>query len=180
MKKEILIRTNPQKILHFLAQRTDESFLEQEIAQATGVSRGGTNQALHLLVEMELIEFTQKGKIRLYSVNAADSVVHQFKMLANLLEIDPLVDELRPIAKRIVLFGSYAQGTNTDSSDIDIFVLTGKPREAIKAVGNHALAGKVQIVAKTPAEYAQMKKQERTFCAEIDQGITLWENRYES
>jgi len=180
MKEDIFIKTNPQKILRFLAQRTDEFFLEQEIAHATGVSRGGANHALHLLAEEGLVDFTKRGKIRLYSANVIDPVVRQYKMLANLLEIAPLVEELQPISKKIIVFGSYAQGTNTGNSDIDVFVLTGQPREVMRIVGNHALGEKVQIVAKTPIEYAGMKKKERAFCEEIDQGITLWEHHYES
>jgi len=45
-----------------------------------------------------------------------------------------IVERLTPLGvEKIILFGSYAEGTPTESSDIDLFLLTEKSTENIEA-----------------------------------------------
>lgn len=65
-------------------------------------------------------------------------------------------------ADRVVLFGSYAQGTATDDSDVDLLVVAETslpPRKRYPAV-RHLVAdypAAFDIVVKTPDEYARWR-----------------------
>jgi hypothetical protein len=58
-----------------------------------------------------------------YAADDRHPFVRQFKVLDTTARLEPLLRELRPLARRTVLFGSGAEGTNTADSDVDLFAL---------------------------------------------------------
>ncbi len=65
-------------------------------------------------------------------------------------------------AERVILFGSYARGTVTDDSDVDLLVVADTnlpPRERYAAVRRLVADVPVSfdIVVKTPEEYARWR-----------------------
>lgn len=65
-------------------------------------------------------------------------------------------------AERVILFGSYAQGTAAEDSDVDLLVVADtdlSPRERYTAVRRLVADVPVpfDIIVKTPAEYARWR-----------------------
>ncbi len=59
-----------------------------------------------------------------YSIDASNAAITEYKKLVNVMLIEPLVEELKKTANRVILYGSCAQGTDTSLSDLDIFTVT--------------------------------------------------------
>lgn len=169
--------TNYNKILEYLVDHPSGEYTEKEIKEATGVSRAGANFALRELAEDGLVISQKKGRMSFYSVSLDSPLIRQVKILLNIIKIDPLISDLRNISDKIILFGSSATGTNIEESDIDLFVLTGNPKEALEKVSHFEFAEKIQLVVKKPIDYITLKKKEPVFYEEISHGLILWEKK---
>ncbi|PKO21590.1 MAG: nucleotidyltransferase domain-containing protein [Chloroflexi bacterium HGW-Chloroflexi-1] len=90
-----------------------------------------------------------------------------------------IVEELRP--EKIILFGSYAQGTATRDSDVDLLVImeTEAPsRERSWAISRLLIPRPfpVDILVRTPVEVEQALKKRDFFMREIiEKGTLLYE-----
>ena len=179
MKKTIdqIFSTTYQRVLRYLASHPSGEFTEKEVQEGISVSRAGANFALRALVKDGLIEAEKKGKTAFYSVSLDNPLVRQTKVLINLIEIQPLVLALQNLSEKVILFGSSATGTNIEESDIDLFVLTNKPREVLDTVRKSSQAEKLQLVTKKPIDYISLKKKDPFFYDEVSRGLTLWEKK---
>ncbi|MCK4352150.1 nucleotidyltransferase domain-containing protein [candidate division WOR-3 bacterium] len=172
--QNIFDSTSAQQVFTFLCSRPHESFFEKEISDKTGLSRGATNIALRRLAEAGLIKKEKKGRMSFYSVTLSDPRVRGWKILNNILKIQPVVTKLRKWSEKITLFGSAAEGTNIPESDVDIFVLTPQP-EIIKEYASKLK--NTQLIVKKPLEFAEMEKKDPIFYSEVSRGIVLWEKK---
>jgi len=169
--------TNYNKILKYLADHPSGEYTEKEVREATGVSKSGVNLALRELSEDGLVVLQKRGKMSFYSVSLDNPLIRQIKVLINLMKIEPLISDLKGISDKIILFGSAGSGTNIEESDIDLFVLTNDPKEALAKVREFELAEKIQLVAKKPIDYITLKKKDPIFYEEVTHGLTLWEKK---
>lgn len=169
--------TNSLKVLSYLAEHPGKDFLCSEIQKAFSISRAGVYIALGELARQNLVSKIKKGKQLFYSIIYDDSAIKQFKVLKNVLALRPLVSKLKPLSKKIILYGSTSRGENDPTSDIDLFILSQEPEEAKKIIASIKTRQKIQSVIKTPSELADFKGKEKTYYAEVDRGITLWEKK---
>jgi predicted nucleotidyltransferase len=167
--------TTQQQVLAFLASHPGRSYYDKEVREATGLSSGATNQALRELAGEGYIKQEKKGRMSFYSVDLSNPLIAQYKVLLNVASIYPLIRDLEEYAIKIVMFGSMAQGTNIEESDIDLFVLTNTPEKVAALVSRGDFAEKIQLVAKKPTEWASLKKKDPVFYEEVERGILLWE-----
>ena len=175
-----LISTNAQKVLNFLTQNPGKQFLANEIEKATKVSRAGVNFSLRKLAKERLALREKKAKIYLYSVDYNNPVIKQLKILKTTMLLQPLLDKLKALSKRIVLFGSCARGENIANSDIDIFILSNNPKAIEEKIKKNNLRKKLQPVIRNSTQFIKMEKEESVFFEEIEHGIILWESKDES
>ena len=94
--------------------------------------------------------------------------------------LQPLVNKLKEISKKIVLFGSCARGENIASSDIDIFILADSSEAIKEKIKKSNLREKLQPIIRNSTQFIKMEKEESVFIEEIEHGITLWESKDES
>lgn len=120
------------KIVKFLITH-EASMSEREIASILKVSHMSINRTMRELSEANFVDFTTIGKAHLWKVNRKS---YAFKVLSGFIEgftriKDPL-DDLKEmiltnmpknLAKKVILFGSVAQGEEKTGSDIDVFFL---------------------------------------------------------
>jgi predicted nucleotidyltransferase len=125
MLKQVIITTVNQRILQFLAKYSDKEFHEREIARRVGVASGSANRALNELYLFGVVKQRPEWRMLFYSVDPSNPTIIEFKKLINILLLEPLVEELKNITKRIILYGSCAQGMDNSKSDMDIFIVTG-------------------------------------------------------
>ncbi|MCX5686901.1 MAG: nucleotidyltransferase domain-containing protein [Candidatus Omnitrophica bacterium] len=174
---DIFGATNSLKVLSYLAEHPGKEFLCSEIQEAFSISRAGVYIALGELARQNLVSKVKKGKQLFYSIIYDDSAIKQFKVLKNILVLRPLVSKLKSLSKKIILYGSTSRGENDPSSDIDLFILSNEPEAIKKIVNSIKTKQKIQSVIKTPSELADFKDKEKTYYAEVDRGITLWEEK---
>ncbi|MCX6004061.1 MAG: nucleotidyltransferase domain-containing protein [Chloroflexi bacterium] len=175
-----IIFTVNQRVLSFLAKFSDKEFYERQIARRIGIGYGSANRALNELYSAGAIKRRQEGKMCFYSVYPSDPIIIEFKKLVNLMLIEPLVEGLKNVSNRVILYGSCAQGTDTSGSDVDLFVVSTNKDRVLKAISNFKFPQgfedlHIQVVAKTPVELLEAKGPEQAFIEEVERGIVLWE-----
>jgi len=175
-----IITTVNQKVLSFLTKFSDKEFYERQIARKIGIAYGSANRALNELYSTGAIKRRQEGKMYFYSVDRSNATIAEFKKLINITLIEPLIEELKDISSRIVLYGSCAQGTDTSQSDLDLFIVANDKERATEAINNFSFPRgfediHIQSVIKSPAELFEIGKSEQAFLEEVEQGIILWE-----
>ncbi len=175
-----LISTNAQKVRNFLIQSPGKQFLANEIEKAARISRAGVNFSLRKLAKEKLVLREKKAKIYLYSVDYNNPVIKQLKVLQTTMLLQPLVNKLKALSKKIVLFGSCARGENIAGSDIDLFILADSSKVIEEKIKRSNLREKLQPIIRNPTQFIKMEKDESVFIEEIEHGITLWESKDES
>ena len=173
----IFSATNALKVLSFLADNPGKELLGSDIQKATCLSRAGVYIALRELIKQKLVFKTKRGKFLLYSVAQDDPVVRQFKIINNILFLTSLISRLKPLSKKIILYGSASRGEDDQKSDIDLFILAKDPQAVKKLLSSLKTKRKIQAVIKSPSELADLKEKDVTFYNEVDRGITLWEEK---
>ena len=174
---DIFSATNALKVLSFLADNPGKELLGSDIQKATCLSRAGVYIALRELIKQKLVFKTRRGKFLLYSVAHDDPVVRQFKILNNILSLTSLISRLKPLSKKIILYGSASRGEDDQKSDIDLFILAKDPQAVKEPLSSIKMKRKIQAVIKSPSELADLKEEDVTFYNEVDRGITLWEEK---
>lgn len=182
MENNLIINTNHQKVLSFLAKFSDKEFYERQIARKIGISYGSANKVLNDLYSNGLLTRRQEGKMYFYSLNETNAVLRQFKILNILVLLMPLVEELKKVTKKIVLYGSCAEGADTSESDIDLFIISEQKRKVLQIIGKFSLGKgfegiKIQPVIQTPIELLDSEKEDKEFLSLVREGIILWEKQ---
>jgi predicted nucleotidyltransferase len=180
MINETLVVTVNQKILQFLTKYADKEFHERELARRIGLPSGSANRALNILFAAGAVKRRQDGRMLLYSVDSSNPTITEFKKLINILLIEPVIEQLKPISERIILYGSCAQGTDNSKSDIDLFIVTGDREQVFRIIDDfHFPQGYeglyIQAIIKTPTEILNAGESEQAFFNEVERGLTLWE-----
>jgi len=175
-----LISTNHQKVLKFFVLHPGESFYEREIARKAGLSPSSTHHVLARLYRAGVLNRKQNGRMYFYSIDKTNPYLKEFKVLANLLLIEPLVERLKRLSHKIVLFGSWAQGDDTEDSDIDLFIVSSEKEKVLSVVNKFSYSArlynrKIQPIISRPEELLKKGKEEKVFLEQVEKGKVLWE-----
>lgn len=181
MIETFLISTNHQKVLSLFAKFSDLEFYEREVARKIGISTGSSNRVLNDLFGNGLLKRRQEGKMYFYQMDESHPVFKYFKILNNIVLLMPLVESLKNITKRIVLYGSCSEGNDTSESDIDLFVLSENRGKALQIINNYSLRKpfediRIQPVIQSAEELLKSKKSDKEFLSLVREGIILWEH----
>jgi len=139
MKKNYFIFTNHQKALSFLAKFSDKEFYEREVAKNIGISNGSANKVLNDLFSNGLLARKQKGKMYFYRISLTNSILTQFKIFNSIALLHPLITELKESTRKIILYGSCAKGTETSTSDIDLFIISENRKRVLHIINRFSL-----------------------------------------
>ncbi len=171
---EGICSTSQSRVLGFLSDHLGRSFYEQEIVAHTGVSRSAVNLATRSLHQGGLLLREQRGRMNFYSADDHHPYVRQFKVLGTVAHLEPLLRALRPLARRVILFGSCAQGTNTADSDVDLFIQASDRGPLMDAIRHCQVGWPIQPIVVNSQELAAMKEREPAFYTQVQRGIVLW------
>jgi DNA-binding transcriptional ArsR family regulator len=180
MLQSYLIATVNQKVLSLLAKFSDQEFYEREVSRKLGISAGSANRALNELYSDGAVTRRREGKMYFYSIDSSNVALIQFKKMVNLMLIELLVEELKKISSRIILYGSCALGTDNSDSDLDLFVVANSREDVSNVISGFTFPRgfeniHIQSVIRTPVELLERGESERTFMEEVERGIVLWE-----
>lgn len=163
------------KLLYALASDPMRSFFQREAAAMAHVSVGSANRILRKLVDRRLVTRERRGKIYLYRFNVDNPVARQFKVLFNIMEVEELVEALRNLTTRIILFGSCAEGRDARESDIDLLILTDEKRAVSEIIGQLEARRRLAPIIVDTNDFTKLRIDDRPLYEEITRGITLWE-----
>ncbi len=163
------------KLLEFLLRNTEKQLYERQISSESGISIGATNEMMKIFAEASIVSREKKGKMYFYTVNMENPVVRQFKILFNIIEISNLLERIKPFSSKIVLFGSSAEGLDTDDSDIDIFILTSNKENVRSELGISRTSKKISPIIIENHRISSFKKENAPLYQNIKRGIVLWD-----
>ena len=160
----------------FLANPTAE-YHEREVLRNVTISKGSANRILRQFASLALLKRTEKGRMVFYRLCAADPFVKQMKILRNVWALRTFITDLKEQVRKIILFGSCAEGTDVGESDIDILILAAEKIAARENVSrfNQKSERKIAPLILTIGEFMKLKREDKPLFERIDRGIVLWE-----
>jgi len=145
----MLTKDNNLRIMKIFFENPEKRFYIRELAKMTGLSPPGVMKIVKKL-EKEQLLVSKRGKV-VKNVFAADTEKFiQLKRFYNVISLfnSGLIDFLRgeyEEPEAIVLFGSYAEGSDTSKSDIDVAVVTKKKAKLDLAKFEKCLKKRINI-----------------------------------
>lgn len=187
---DVLNSKTKVKIIKFLLTH-EASMSEREIASILKISHMSVNRTMRDLADINFVNFITIGKAHLWKVNHKS---YAYRVLSELIkdisDIKEPIEDLkkiiqknlpRTIIKRVVLFGSIANGSESTNSDIDIFVLVKDKRSkeklesSIEKLSNICLEMYGNRLAPYILTEQEMKvKKNLRIISEIDKGIQIF------
>ena len=178
-------------ISHLLKEESITS--ERELAKIIGVSHSAVNKALNDFHELNLITPLRVGNVIIWNMNKQSYAYNFLEHFSGKIKESPRDDLLSTIKsyfgfykgiKKIVLFGSIAEGKETPNSDIDLLVLVENENIRKKVfrqtenLNSECLAiygNKVSPQVLTEKEFALIEKRNKKFIESIKRGIVVFE-----
>jgi DNA-binding transcriptional ArsR family regulator len=176
MFKNMNMSRTQLEILTFLSEQPRRTWHVRELARDMDISTGAASMGLRNLRSLGLARSEQRGNMVLYKLEDEKQLVRSFRLFLTLLELDPLVEDLKDACERIILFGSAADGTEREGSDVDLLVVTidkegidGRLRKyrTIKGLPLNA-------VVLTPSELLSLSRKNKAFHDRATGGMVLW------
>ncbi len=87
------------------------------------------------------------------------------------------MDDLKSYSRRVILFGSCSQGTDTKESDVDLLIvaLEKEPIGKLLSDVNRKNERKIAPIVVDMNEFIRLKKEDKPLYKNIERGIILWE-----
>jgi predicted nucleotidyltransferase len=92
-----------------------------------------------------------------YSANMSNPEIKEFKVYINVLELNPLIQKIKDHSDKIILYGSCAEGTDAEKSDIDLFILTGEKEKVMNEIRKFKIDRKIVPVIMDSMEFIRIK-----------------------
>ena len=127
------------KILSLLMFHPDKEYHLREIARIIQASPRYVSKELEKLLRINLVHTYAKGNLTIYAINRNNSILPELRAIFLKTDfIGTLIkNKLKGKATYAFLYGSFAQGEETEQSDIDLFVIgTIKEDELIRIIQN--------------------------------------------
>ena len=142
-----------------------------------GINQGSTSVILKEFKNMGLLKSENAGKTVLYNIDKHSPLVKSFRVFENLLGINRLVEEVKPYARLIILFGSCATGDDKLNSDIYLFIVADDDdKDFVRdEVSSYKIDREINLVIVNTLELIDMEETDKVFVEEIYKGIKLWE-----
>lgn len=165
------------KVLTLLAGDPMKEFYQREIAKKTKVSVGAVNQILRTLAEREIVTEDKRGKMIFYKYNIQNPVSRQLKIFFNVNDLSELIGQLKERCKRIVLFGSAAEGSDVKGSDLDLFLLTQEKDAIRRAINEYEgeIGRRIAPIIVNANEFIDLRSKDKALHDRILKGIVLWQ-----
>ena len=121
--------SNVQKrVLGLIFGQPERSFYTSEIIRNVRSGTGAVERELTRLKDSGLVSLQRIGNQKHYRANADSPIFEELRSIVRktIALTEPLKESLEPIAKTIdtaFIYGSFAKGTDTAASDIDLMVI---------------------------------------------------------
>lgn len=178
--KEIMYNKNPLLIMSYLSKNRNQENISAHIAKDLGLGVGSVHQILKSFEEQGIIQSRRFGKTLVYSLDKNSPLVKSFRVFDNLLDLDMLFANLKKYCRKIILFGSCATGSDTESSDIDILIVTDTDDKdkVFGIISAFPSDREIKPIIVDTIELMDLEKNDHVFYNEIIKGIEICEGTY--
>lgn len=159
------------KVLEVLSADPNVRLHVREIARRSDISPSSASNILRVLEKENMLGKEVVGRQTFYSVNMNDPVIKQFKVFDNVLNLYDMINKIKDVSDKIVLFGSASEGTNTKKSDIDLFIKTSNPDDVKESIRGSEMISPIIVRS---GDFAVFKKENEALYENIKRGIVLW------
>ncbi|MDI6917323.1 MAG: nucleotidyltransferase domain-containing protein [Thermoplasmatales archaeon] len=159
------------RVFSALAEKPLENYHVRKISKMADVSVGSASNSLRVLYNHDFVTKNVVGRQTFYRINLDNPVSCQFKVLMNILSLSDIIEELKPYAERIILFGSASKGMNTPDSDFDLFIESENPmniKEVLRKYRN------ISPVIVEIGKLQEFKTGNKALYENVKTGILLW------
>ncbi|MDE1765974.1 MAG: nucleotidyltransferase domain-containing protein [Thaumarchaeota archaeon] len=121
-------------ILKLLFWHSTASFHSNDISRRTGLSPSTVSKELHNILSLGLVLKTTRGNLVLYQINSQSVIYNELRQIFVKFEfVDQLVakDLAGFDIKFALIFGSFARGAETESSDVDLLIVGDAPQNLV-------------------------------------------------
>ncbi|MEK6825326.1 MAG: nucleotidyltransferase domain-containing protein [Nanoarchaeota archaeon] len=167
-----------QALQFFLKHPSQEVYL-REYGRILKISPNSAQRFLNSFVAQGYLLEQRKGHLRFFKANTESIVFRQAKVLFSLQELQKsgIIGLLKNHGvTHVVLFGSVAQGTDDEQSDIDVVVITPSKQEVRKyflEVQKH-ISRELSVQMFSWSEWKQQEKNNKAFYRDVlMNGISL-------
>lgn len=177
MFDKVNIWTKPTyKVLQTLTKDPNEQYHVRAIARKSDISPSSASNILKDLEKNDILKKEIIGRQTFYKPRMKNPIVRQFKVFDNILDLYDLFSDIKDLSEKIVLFGSASEGTDTEESDIDLFIITKEPKKVGSEVKKEE---KVSPIIIEPEDLIEFKKENEALYENVKSGIELWNRENE-
>jgi len=184
MSKKIDICENDLNTLALFSNGYDREFHIREICCYLPISHGTAQTVLSRLEIKQVLVSSHRGKTRVFRIKNGEIAIQYF-ILAELYKkicfieqcpyISEILNKIYPYANGILLlFGSYAKGTENKDSDIDLFVAGSCDEREIRKIGK-MYDMEINLKQYPASAFAAPKRQD-PLLVEIRKNHVVWKN----
>ncbi len=168
-----LFTEGQSRVFRWVFGQPEREFHLNELLRLTGLSSASVQRELNRLADAGLVLSERVGNLRRFRANPQSPVFEELvELTRKTLGAEPLLrDALQPLAADIDgawIYGSYAKGTDTAGSDIDVMIVGGGKLTLSRVLQTlaHAevlLGRKVNPTLYMPAEFAKRRTEADSF-----------------
>lgn len=175
--KEIIFNKNPLLIMSYLSRNKTQENISAHIAKELELGAGSVHQILKQFEDKGVVIAKRLGKTILYELDKRNPLVKTFRVFDNLLDLDSLFICLKTYCRKIILFGSCATGTDTNSSDIDLFIVADEDdKDNVQSIiSNYYSTREIKPIIVDTIELMELENSDKVFYNEVMKGIEIWE-----
>ena len=178
MFNKLKLTNTELNLLYYLSLQKEPKYSKQ-ISKETKISAGSASQSLRNLLNKSLIKCNIKGKEKYYYIDKDNHFIKHLKLSLNILSVNNIVNKLKKFSTKIILFGSYVTGLNTEESDIDLLIITNNKKKINEILNKYKSSYKISSIILSNIEYTLLKNKDKSLYKEINKGINLWNKRNE-
>jgi uncharacterized protein len=184
MSKKLDINENDLWVLSLFTQGYNREYYIREISTLLPISHGTAQTVLERLEKKIVLSSSLRGKTRVFGIRPGEIAVQYFILAEqyrkiSFIEEQPyifeILNKIDPLIEGVtLLFGSYAKGTETKESDLDLIV-AGTANE--KKIAKMAQMYNVEVNVHAVAPDAFLKTDTRdTLLVEAKKHHIVWKN----
>jgi predicted nucleotidyltransferase len=175
--KDIIFNKNPLLILSYLSKNNTGEIISSHVAKDLDLAAGSVHQIFKQFEEKGIVKNRQLGKTIIYEIDRKSPLVKSFRVFDNLLDLNDLFTQLKPLSEKIILFGSCATGDDTSQSDIDLFIVvdSSEREKVMMIISDFESSREIRPVIVDTVELMEMENNDHVFYNEIMKGIEIWE-----
>jgi len=177
-----IFANNVLEVLATLFLNSEEAIHQSKIVHLSGLRVIQVQRALQRLREAELIEEYQQGKMVYYKLRNNHPVLIDLKniLYKTFLLAEPFKNAFNKFTQQIdcaFIYGSFANGTETGQSDIDLFIVGNFSLKKISSVITpiaKQLQREVNPVLYSKAEFISKVRAKEHFITSVMHSKKLW------